>query len=125
MASGIKPLRPLLRGLFGVGVLIVTAWLAHGWWQQRQLVLAENQAVELQNQSQYPQAAAAYEAILPRARGDQAQRLRHNAAACYVAMAEEPSLNRTESFELYRKAFDLDPSAITNAAVLERLQSPR
>lgn len=125
MASGIKPLRPILRALFGIAVLIITAWLAHGWWQQRQLVLAENQAVELQNQSQYPQAAAAYEAILPKARGDQARRLRHNAALCYVAMAEEPSLNRTESFELYGKAFDLDPTAITNAAILERLQSPR
>ncbi len=117
-----SPLKPVLRLVLAVIILACTAWVARSYWVKRQLIVAENQAVELQNQQQYAQACAAYEALLPRTRGEQAQRLRHNAALCYAAMAEEPSLNLSDSLELYRKACSLDPATVSNPAILRRLE---
>ena len=125
MAPAKNVLKPTVRIVLAIVILACTAWVARSYWIKRQLILAENQAVELQNQEQYAQAVTAYEALLPKTTGEQAQRLRRNAVLCYAAMAEAPSLNLSDSLELYRKAYALDPAAVTNPAILKRLQNPK
>ena len=123
MPRSTRLLRPTVRLLIGAGILACTVWFARQQWHKRQLILQENQAVELQNQDQYAQAATLYEALLPRAQGEQAARLRGNLAVCYVAMAEDPAIPVKDGLELYRKAHALDPKAVTNPAILKRLSS--
>ena len=112
-----------MRLLLAIVVLAVAGWVGRSQWVKRQLILAENRAVEMQNQAQYAQAATAYAALLPKLTGDSARRVKGSLAACYAAMAEDPALAAPAVFELYRKAYGLDPGAVTNPAMLKRLKA--
>lgn len=126
MASAKGLTKPLVRLVLALAVLAVAGWVGRGQWVKRQLILEENRAVEMQNQAQYARAAPAYEALLPKLKGDPAQRVKANLAACYVALAEDPTLAAPAVFELYRKAYGSDPAAVTNPAILKRLgQGPK
>ena len=115
--------RPTVRLVLAVLVLAAAVWVGHRQWRQRQLILDENCAVELQNQAQYAQAVGAYGALLPKLQGEAAQRVKSNLAACYVGMSEDPSLTGTEVLELQRQAYELDPRAVTNPAILKRFEA--
>jgi hypothetical protein len=117
-----KRVPPAIRIAVAVVALASAAWVGRVQWVRRQLILEENRAVELQNQAQYAQAVAAYEALLPRAKGEQAQRVRGNLARCYVGLSEEPARPWSEVLDLSRKAYRLDPEAVTNPAIRKRLQ---
>jgi predicted negative regulator of RcsB-dependent stress response len=114
--------RPTVRLVLAVFILAAAGWVGRSQWVKRQLIVAENRAVEMQNQAQYAQAAMAYEAIRPEVSGESAKRVTANLAACYAAMAEDPALPAPEVFELYRRAYGLDPAAVTNPAILKRLK---
>jgi hypothetical protein len=122
MSSGKSLIRPTTRLVLAVVILAVAAWVGRGQWVKRQLILEENRGVEMQNQTLYAQAAMAYEALRPKLKGDAARRLTANLAACYAAMAEDPALPASDGLALYRKAYALDPAAVTNPAILKRLK---
>jgi hypothetical protein len=122
MSSAKSPARSAVRLVLAVVILAVAGWVGRGQWVKRQLILEENRAVEMQNQAQYAQAATAYAALLPKLTGDAAPRVKASLAACYAAMAEDPALAAPAVFELYRKAYSIDPAAVTNPAVLKRLK---
>ena len=122
MSSAKSPTRPTVRLLVAVAVLAAAGWVGRSQWIKRQLILEENRAVEMQNQAHYAQAATAYDALRPKLKGEAAQRVTANLAACYAAMAEDPALAAPAVFELYRKAYALDPAAVTNPAMLKRLK---
>jgi hypothetical protein len=123
MASA-KPLtRPAARLVLALIVLGVAGWVGRSQWVKRQLILEENRAVDMQNQAQYAEATRAYEALLPKLHGAAAQRVGSSLAACYAAMAEDPAVPAGEVMDLYRKAYALDPAAVTNPAVLKRLKA--
>ncbi len=122
MSSAKSLTRPTVRLVLAVVILAVVGWVGRSQWVKRQLILEENRAVEMQNQAQYTQAAVAYEALRTKLQGDAAKRVTGNLAACYAAMAEDPALPAPEVFELYRKAYALDPAAVTNPAILKRLK---
>lgn len=124
MAAPKGRIPPAVRIAVAVVALASAAWVGRAQWVRRQLILEENRAVELQNQGQYAQAATAYEALLARSKGEQAQRVSANLAGCYASLAEEPARPWAEALELYRKAYRLDPKAVTNPAILKRLQEP-
>ena len=122
MSSAKSLTRPTVRLVLAVAILAIAGWVGRNQWIKRQLIVEENRAVEMQNQTQYAQAATAYEALRPKLQGEAAQRLKANLAACYAAMAEDPALPAPAVFELYRKAYALDPAAVTNPAILKRLK---
>jgi len=124
MAEATRRIRPAVRITVAVVALACAAGVGRVQWVKRQLILDENRAVELQNQGQYAQAATAYEALLARSKGEQAQRVKVSLATCYVSLAEDPARAWAEALELYRKAYRLDPKAVTNPAILKRLQGP-
>lgn len=111
-----------VRLVLAAAILAVAGWLGRSHWLKRQLILEENRAVEMQNQAQYAQAALVYEALRPRLQGEAAQRVKASLAACYAAMADDPALPATDVLELYRKAYGLDPAAVTNPAIMKRLK---
>jgi hypothetical protein len=123
MSSRKSLTRPAVRLVLAIAILAVVGWVGRSQWVKRQLILAENRAVEMQNQAQYAQAAKAYEALRPQLRGDAARRVTTNLAACYAALAEDPALPAAAVLELYRKAYGFDPAAVTNPAILKRLRA--
>jgi predicted negative regulator of RcsB-dependent stress response len=123
MSSSRSLTRPAARLVLAVVVLAVAGWVGRGQWVKRQFILAENRAVEMQNQAQYAQAAKAYEALRPQLRGDAARRVSTNLAACYAALAEDPALPAAAVLDLSRKAYGFDPAAVTNPAILKRLKA--
>ncbi len=114
-----------VRVVIAAVVLCAAAWFGHAQWVRRRLILAENRAVELQNEGRYAEAVDAYQTLLPKVRGEAARRLRANLAACFAALAEDPARSGTEALDLYRKAYELDPGAVTNPAILKRITGGR
>ena len=94
--------------------------------RKRQLIRRENQGIELANNGHYEEALDVYEGLhSDLKRKEDRDRLLRLMADCYVALAENPALSFKEALLLYRKAYDLDPASVKNAAIVRALSASK
>jgi hypothetical protein len=67
---------------------------------------------ETVNQQKYQEAIPRLEAFIAKAQGDLRNQAKTDLAKCYLAIGDDPGLSMKQSAEIFRKAHDLDPSAL-------------
>ncbi|MCK5802027.1 MAG: hypothetical protein KAI66_04305 [Lentisphaeria bacterium] len=91
--------------------------------QKRAVIQQENQAMEHYNAGEYDKALELYDGLHKVAKSADKKRLASMIAKCYVGKTEDSSLSYKKQLDLMRKAYQCDPSSITNPAFLKKLEA--
>jgi len=109
----------LLKNICVLLLLAGAAFIVHLKLQERKLVIRENAAIECSNNGKLDEAVKLYVQLYPLTKSIQKERVAKSIASCYCTMAEEASLSFKEGVELYRKAYQYDPTSVTNPKIVE------
>ncbi|MFP4053376.1 MAG: hypothetical protein ACLFV7_05880 [Phycisphaerae bacterium] len=97
--------------LVGLGVF------AHHQFSRRGQVDEYNRIVDLYNAQKYEQAAEGFAELLPRTEGEMRRQVRQDLLKTYLVLGDDPSRPTRESARWYRKAYRMDPNALSEQQI--------
>jgi len=112
----------LLKNLIALVIIVGALAFVYDRYQKRQRILRENEAVARLNEGQHDQAIRIYAELLPGSKGADRQRIQTQLGKCYKQKGDNPGLSLKEQVELYKKALDHDPNAITDKRLLKLIR---